>query len=206
MYVGKSVGCSGQQSNINKIMIEYARQGKKVLRLKGGDPFIFGRGAEEAEFLRSKKIRFEIIPGISSAIATPAYAGVPLTHRKYSSSVAITTGHEDPEKGLARVNWKGLAKAVDTIVVLMGIERLPQIVRKLRDGGLGNKINVIVIEGWNYGQAKICVRKAGRYLDKGEKSQNSSPCSYCYRRSHCLMQEISLVFLDDTTLTQTEFS
>lgn len=175
VYVGKSVGCSGQQSNINKIMIEYARQGKKVLRLKGGDPFIFGRGAEEAEFLRSKQIRFEIIPGISSAIATPAYAGVPLTHRKYSSSVAITTGHEDPEKGFARVNWKGLVKAVDTIVILMGIERLPQIVRKLRDGGLSNKINVIVIEAGTTNKQRYVYGRLDDILIKVKKAKIHSP-------------------------------
>jgi uroporphyrin-III C-methyltransferase len=156
-------------------MIEYARQGKKVLRLKGGDPFIFGRGAEEAEFLQSKQIRFEIIPGISSAIATPAYAGVPLTHRKYSSSVAITTGHEDPEKGFASVNWKGLAKAVDTIVVLMGIERLPQIVRKLRDGGLSNKINVIVIEAGTTNKQRYVYGRLDDILIKVKKAKIHPP-------------------------------
>ncbi|MGC2597833.1 MAG: uroporphyrinogen-III C-methyltransferase [Nitrososphaeraceae archaeon] len=175
VYVGKSVGCSGQQGHINKIMIEYARQGKKVLRLKGGDPFIFGRGGEEAEFLQSKKIRFEIIPGISSAIASPAYAGVPLTHRKYSSSVAITTGHEDPEKGLARINWKGLAKAVDTIVVLMGMERLPQIIGKLRDGGLSNKINVIVIEAGTTNKQRYVHGRLDDILIKVKKAKIHSP-------------------------------
>jgi uroporphyrin-III C-methyltransferase len=164
--VGKSVGSSGQQDYINKVMMEYARHGKKVLRLKGGDPFIFGRGGEESEFLRSKKIRFEIVPGISSALASPAYAGVPLTHRKYSSSVAITTGHEDPEKERTGTNWEQLAKAVDTIVILMGMERLPQIIARLTDSGLSKMTGVIVIQSgttskqrYVYGSLKDIVSK-----------------------------------------------
>ena len=105
------------------MMLKYAQDGKKVLRLKGGDPFIFGRGGEEAEFLYENSIRFEIVPGISSAIGSAIYSGIPLTHRKLSSSVAIVTGHEDPTKEEKSVRWDKLAKSVDTIVILMGIER-----------------------------------------------------------------------------------
>jgi uroporphyrin-III C-methyltransferase len=127
-------------------MVKYAKQGKSVLRLKGGDPFIFGRGAEEAQYLLKHRIPFEIVPGITSAIASPAYAGIPLTHRKHSSSVAIVTGHEDPEKDELVVNWKKLAGAVDTIVVLMGIGQLDAICEDLKKAGLKKNTKVAVIE------------------------------------------------------------
>src|SRR5687768_14123049 len=122
VYVGRSSGDPTiNQSKTNQIMLQHALIGKQVLRLKGGDPFIFGRGAEEAEYLIDRGIAFEIVPGITSAIASPAYAGIPLTHRRYSSSVAIVTGHEGAEKDELAVRWDRLAGAVDTIVVLMGI-------------------------------------------------------------------------------------
>src|SRR5688500_16113174 len=100
VYVGRAVGDpTTHQDRTNELMAIHAKKGNQVLRLKGGAPFIFGRGAEEAEYLIKQGIKFEIVPGITSAIASPAYAGVPLTHRKHSSSVAIVTGHEDAEKG-----------------------------------------------------------------------------------------------------------
>jgi len=175
VYVGKSVGFSGRQVHINKIMVEYARQGKKVLRLKGGDPFIFGRGGEEAEYLRTKNIKFEIIPGVTSALASPAYAGVPLTHRKYSSSVAITTGHEDPEKGEEKINWKELAKTVDTIVILMGMERLPRIIEKISKGGLDGKKGVIVIEAGTTKDQRYVYGTLDKILMKVKKAKIRSP-------------------------------
>jgi uroporphyrin-III C-methyltransferase len=99
IYVGRAVGDSTTHQDItNNFMVEHAKNGKRVVRLKGGDPFIFGRGAEEAEYLYKHNIEFEIIPGITSAIGSAAYAGIPLTHRQFSSSVAIVTGHEDPKK------------------------------------------------------------------------------------------------------------
>jgi uroporphyrin-III C-methyltransferase len=175
VYVGKTVGSSGLQHHINKIMVEYAKQGKRVLRLKGGDPFIFGRGGEEAEFLQSKNIKFEIIPGISSALASPAYAGVPLTHRKYSSSVAITTGHEDPKKDEERINWKELTKSVDTVVILMGMERLPQIIEQLKNNSLCKKKEVIVIEAGTTKKQKFVHGKLDNILKKVKKEEIHSP-------------------------------
>ena len=97
--VGSGIGeLSTRQDNINKLMAKYAKRGKRVLRLKGGDPFIFGRGAEEAEYLDKHNVKFEIIPGITSALGSAAYAGIPLTHRRFASSVIVVTGHEDPKK------------------------------------------------------------------------------------------------------------
>jgi uroporphyrin-III C-methyltransferase len=146
VYVGRAVGDpTTHQDRTNELMAMYAKKGKQVLRLKGGDPFIFGRGAEEAEYLIKRGIKFEIVPGITSAIASPAYAGVPLTHRKHSSSVAIVTGHEDAEKGELVVKWNKLAGAVDTIVVLMGIGQLDQISRDLIKAGMKKSTKVAII-------------------------------------------------------------
>jgi len=146
MYVGRAVGDpTTHQDRTNQLMVKYAKEGKSVLRLKGGDPFIFGRGAEEAEYLIRHGIKFEIVPGITSAIASPAYAGVPLTHRRYSSSVAIVTGHEGAEKDELVVRWNRLAGAVDTIVVLMGIGQLDQISRDLVKAGMKKSTKVAII-------------------------------------------------------------
>ena len=146
VYVGRAVGDpTTHQDKTNEIMVSYANKGKQVLRLKGGDPFIFGRGAEEAEYLIKRGIKFEIVPGITSAIASPAYAGIPLTHRRHSSSVAIVTGHEDAEKGDLAVKWDRLAGAVDTIVILMGIGQLDQISRDLVKAGMKKKTPAAVI-------------------------------------------------------------
>jgi uroporphyrin-III C-methyltransferase len=146
VYVGRAAGDpTTHQDRTNELMVKYAKKGKNVLRLKGGDPFIFGRGAEEAEYLISRGIKFEIVPGITSAIASPAYAGVPLTHRRYSSSVAIVTGHEGAEKDELAVRWERLAGAVDTIVVLMGIGQLAQISRDLAKAGMKKSTRVAII-------------------------------------------------------------
>jgi uroporphyrinogen III methyltransferase / synthase len=131
IYVGKKAGCHCiAQEEINEVLIRYGRQGYEVVRLKGGDPFVFGRGGEEAEALADADIPFVVVPGVSSAIAAPAYAGIPLTHRKFASSFAVVTGHE-ARKTQSSVDWKKLATAVDTLVILMGLHNLPAIVAKL---------------------------------------------------------------------------
>ena len=135
-YVGKQGSIhTSPQKNISERLVNEARKGKFVVRLKGGDPFIFGRGGEEAEILAEEKIPFEIIPGVTSAIAAPAYAGIPLTHRDYSSTVAFITGHEAPYKKGARVNWNKISTGAETLVFLMGTKNLPQNVAKLIESG-----------------------------------------------------------------------
>ena len=135
-YVGKKGSDhTSTQKNINELLVSEARKGKLVVRLKGGDPFIFGRGGEEAEILADEKIPFEIIPGVTSAIAAPAYAGIPLTHRDYSSTVAFITGHEAPYKEGARVNWEKISTGAETLVFLMGAKNLSQNVAKLIESG-----------------------------------------------------------------------
>lgn len=136
IYVGKSAGHHTlKQSEINQLLVDEARQNKIVVRLKGGDPFVFGRGGEEALTLRENNLPFEIVPGVTSAIAVPAYAGIPVTHRGIATSFAVVTGHEDPTKPESTIHWEKLATAVDTLIFLMGVANLPQIVSKLIEHG-----------------------------------------------------------------------
>jgi len=133
--VGKQPGESAPgQQRINQLLVDEARAGKVVVRLKGGDPFVFGRGGEEAELLAAAGVPFEIVPGVTSAVAGPAYAGIPLTHRDHASWVAIATGHEDPTKESSALDWEALARA-PTAVFLMGIQRLGEISRELQNAG-----------------------------------------------------------------------
>jgi uroporphyrinogen III methyltransferase/synthase len=144
IYVGKRAGAHAvPQDQTNRLLIDKARQGKRVVRLKGGDPFVFGRGGEEAEELAAASIEFEIVPGISSAIAGPAYAGIPVTHRAHATSVTLVTGHESDDT--TGVDWETLARLSGTIVFLMGIANLPAITRKLREHGMSATRPIAVI-------------------------------------------------------------
>ncbi|MCX5857500.1 MAG: uroporphyrinogen-III C-methyltransferase, partial [Deltaproteobacteria bacterium] len=135
IYAGKQGGDHTlSQDEINRRLVEEAGQGKIVARVKGGDPFIFGRGGEEAEVLAKAGIDFEVVPGITSAIAVPSYAGIPLTHRGFTSTVAFVTGHEDPTKEKSDINWDALA-GIGTLVFLMGVKNLPKIVASLTAHG-----------------------------------------------------------------------
>ncbi|NNF99565.1 MAG: uroporphyrinogen-III C-methyltransferase [Desulfobacteraceae bacterium] len=146
IYVGKKGGDhTMSQEEINALIVEKARQGLTVTRLKGGDPFIFGRGGEEAEELMNDNIPFEIVPGVTSAVAAPAYAGIPLTHRKFASSVAFITGHEDPTKPESSINYHALADGIGTLVFFMGIKNLPNIIRNLISGGKPAETPVAVV-------------------------------------------------------------
>ena len=136
VYVGKEGSKpSTSQRAINALLIREARKAKTVVRLKGGDPFVFGRGGEEALDLVKAKVAYEVVPGVTSAIAVPAYAGIPVTHRDHASSLAIVTGHEDPTKPSSAIRWEHLAQGCDTIVCLMGVATLPGIVAKLQQHG-----------------------------------------------------------------------
>ena len=147
VYVGRDVGDDYKhQVTTNELMLKHSKKKRNVVRLKGGDPFIFGRGGEEAEFLKQNKIKYEIIPGITSGMGSAEYSGIPLTHRDYSSSVVFVTGHEDDKKTKEIVNWKKIAKAVDTIVIMMGLSRLEIICKKLISGGLDRRTPVAVIQ------------------------------------------------------------
>lgn len=176
VYVGRTVGDSAtHQDRTNELMVRYAKKGKQVLRLKGGDPFIFGRGAEEAEYLIERGIAFEIVPGITSAIASPTYAGIPLTHRRHSSSVAIVTGHEGAEKDELAVRWDRLAEAVDTIVVLMGIGQLDQISRDLVKAGMKKNTLVAIIASGTTDKQRIVRGTLATIADAAKKADIKPP-------------------------------
>jgi uroporphyrin-III C-methyltransferase len=135
-----------EQDEIEVLIVERAKAGKTVVRLKGGDPFMFGRGGEELEVLRKEGIPVELVPGVSSALAVPASVGIPLTHRRYASQVTILTGHEDPSKGESALDWQFLARTRGTIVVLMGVQNLGKIAGALRGNGKDPQTPVAVIE------------------------------------------------------------
>jgi uroporphyrinogen III methyltransferase/synthase len=140
VYVGKRPGAPAlPQGEIEDLMIERARAGRSVVRLKGGDPFVFGRGGEEAEALAAAGVAFEVVPGVTAGIAAPAYAGIPLTHRDDASAVAFVAGHEDPDKDGSAIDWEALARFPGTLVIFMGVKRLPDVAARLiaagRNGG-----------------------------------------------------------------------
>jgi len=146
IYAGKEAGePSLSQKEINALLIEKARTGKDVVRLKGGDPFVFGRGAEEAAAMVDAGIEFEIVPGITSAIAGPAYAGIPVTHRAENSHVTFFTGHEDPAKTESAIDYAALAKLGGTQVMLMGVERLGAVTREMLKQGVREDLPVALI-------------------------------------------------------------
>src|SRR5438094_5432633 len=145
IYAGKQPGESRTQQEINALLIEKAREGKTVVRLKGGDPFVFGRGAEEAQVIASAGIPFEIVPGITSAIAGPAYAGIPVTHRAHNSHVTFFTGHEDPAKTETAIDYAALAKLGGTQVMLMGVERLGSITNEMLKNGVRGDLPVALV-------------------------------------------------------------
>ena len=146
IYVGKKGSSHTMaQAEINRLMVNRARKGLKVARLKGGDPFIFARGGEEAQELVKAQIHFEVIPGVTSASAVPAYAGIPLTHRDYTSTVAFITGHEDPTKEESDIAWDKISTGTGTLVFLMGVGNLPEIAGNLMEHGRSPETPVAVI-------------------------------------------------------------
>ncbi len=157
IYVGKKGGSRyTTQSHINELLLKYATKGLVVVRLKGGDPFIFGRGGEEALVVQAESIPFEVIPGVSSAIAAAAYSGIPLTHRGIASSVSIITGHESARKAVTAIDWGGVASGKATLVILMGWKNLPLIVKRLLKEGAKPSIPVAVIR-WGTLPLQRCV-------------------------------------------------
>ena len=135
-----------EQDDIEALMVAKAREGKKVVRLKGGDPFLFGRGGEEVEVMREHGIPVELVSGVTSALAVPGAVGIPLTHRKYASQVTILTGHEEPGKAESGLDWENLAGNPGTLVILMGVKNIPAITRSLVDHGKDADTPVAIIE------------------------------------------------------------
>lgn len=145
IFCGKRPGYHAMiQERINRQLVQYAKQGKRVTRLKGGDPFVFGRGGEEAEALVDNGISFEVVPGITSGIAAPAYAGIPVTHRELSSSFAIVTGHMRAGK-TDTIHWESLAQGIDTLAIYMGVGNLPYICEQLMKHGRSDNTPVALV-------------------------------------------------------------
>jgi uroporphyrinogen III methyltransferase/synthase len=158
VFVGKKGGgfCC-PQTDIEAVLLRLARAGKTVVRLKGGDPFIFGRGGEEAEVLAAAGIPFEVVPGVTSALAAAAYAGIPLTHRAHSSAVVFLTGHEDPNKPDTAIRWEDYGRLGATLCVYMGMKNLDTITRRLEAGGLAPDTPAAVIQAATTGEHRQLV-------------------------------------------------
>jgi len=176
VFVGKKGGgfCCPQR-DIEGTLIRLAREGKKVVRLKGGDPFIFGRGGEEAEALVAAGIEFEVVPGVTSALAAAAYAGIPLTHRAHSSGVVFLTGHEDPNKSDSPIHWEDYGRLGVTLCVYMGMKNLETITRRLQAGGLSPATPAAVIQSATTGGHRQLVSTLGLIALESEHAGFGAP-------------------------------
>ena len=168
--VGKRAGGEWTpQEYTNRRLVELAKEGKTVVRLKGGDPFVFGRGGEEAEHLAEHEIPFEYVPGVTSAIAGPGVAGIPVTHREHASSVSFVTGHEDPTKPESTIDWGALAETGGTIVVLMGVGKLPMYTDELLAAGMDPETPVALVERATRPEQRVAVGTLGTIVDVRDK-------------------------------------
>jgi len=176
IYVGKSAKVHAkEQHEINQILVERAHEGSLVVRLKGGDPFVLGRGGEECEELAANGIQYEVVPGISSSIASPAYAGIPVTHRHVASSFAVITGHEDPSKEISSINWESLATGVDTLVFLMGMGNLPLIVEKLIGCGRNPDTPIALVRRGTTLQQDVLTATLATVVEKSKEADFQPP-------------------------------
>ncbi|MDS1030698.1 uroporphyrinogen-III C-methyltransferase [Bacillota bacterium LX-D] len=176
IYVGKSPERHTlRQEEINELLLKKALEGKIVTRLKGGDPFVFGRGGEEAEILQENGVQFEIVPGITSAIAVPAYAGIPVTHRNCTSTIGIVTGNEDPTKEDSSISWDKIATGMGTLVFLMGMANLPKIVHKLVTNGRSADTPVALIRWGTRPEQETLVGTLSDIVAKAEKVGFKNP-------------------------------
>ena len=175
IYVGKRSGNHAvPQEGINQILLEQAQAGKNVLRLKGGDPFVFGRGGEELELLVEHGIPFEIVPGITSAVAVAAYAGIPITHRDFTSSFHVITGHARKD-GVSRIDYEALVKLNGTLVFLMGISSMPDICRGLLEAGMRPDMPAAVLERGTTSRQRNIVSDVAHLVEQAEKDQVQTP-------------------------------
>jgi uroporphyrinogen III methyltransferase/synthase len=176
IYVGKADRLHIlEQDSINQLLLEKAREGKVVVRLKGGDPFVLGRGGEEAGILTRHGIPFEVVPGVTSASAVPAYAGIPITHREVASSFAVITGHKASDRGEPKISWDKLATGADTLVILMGMRNLARIVDELIKHGRSPSTPVAVITQGTTSRQRCLVGTLQDIVDKVGKENLQPP-------------------------------
>jgi uroporphyrin-III C-methyltransferase len=178
IFVGKGPDCHTiPQHEINKLLVSYAQQGLSVARLKGGDPFVFGRGGEEALALTQADIPFEVVPGVSSAIAVPAYAGIPVTHREYASAFTVVTGHKGRTVDSQEINWEALARLGGTLVVLMGVGSLPNFTQRLIRAGLSPDTPAAVIQEGATPRQRIVTATLATIAEMARAAGLSSPAT-----------------------------
>jgi uroporphyrinogen III methyltransferase / synthase len=176
IFAGKKAGqVCVPQNEIDGTLVRLALEGKTVVRLKGGDPFIFGRGGEEASVLAAAGIPFEIVPGVTSALAAAAYAGVPLTHRLHSSAVVLLTGHEDPSKPGATVRWEDYAKLKATLCVYMGVKNLATIANRLQAGGLAETTPAVIVQSATTGDHRQVLGTLGTIAELAARNDVEAP-------------------------------
>jgi uroporphyrinogen III methyltransferase/synthase len=176
VYVGKEgEGPQFPQDDTHRLLLEHARAGKRVVRLKGGDPFVFGRGGEEALVLEEAGIPFEIVPGVTAGVAAPAYAGIPVTHRDVASGVAFVTGHEDPSKPGSAIDWPALARFPGTLVFYMGVRSLPRIAERLVAEGRPADEPVAVVERGTLPGQRTLVATLGDVAERAAAEQIRAP-------------------------------
>ena len=179
IYVGKaSSQHTMTQDKICQLLVDLAQEGKTVVRLKGGDPFVFGRGGEEALLLQENGLPFEIVPGVTSAISVPAYAGIPVTHRGVAASFAVVTGHEDPTKENSDINWQQLATATDTVVFLMGVANLPKITARLMENGRSGDTPVAIIRWGTKAQQQVWTSTVAEAAEMAKREAFKPPCIF----------------------------
>jgi len=192
IYVGKaSSHHSMPQAEINKLLVKLAAEGKTVARLKGGDPLVFGRGGEEALELKKHKLPFVFVPGITSAIAVPEYAGIPVTHRQLATSFAVITGHEDPAKGTSSLKWAGLATAVDTLVFLMGVENIVTITKNLLAYGRAADTPAAFIRWGTKAEQETLVTTLGQAAQLAQTTQLKPPAIFLVGSVVTLRQDLN---------------
>jgi uroporphyrinogen III methyltransferase / synthase len=176
-FVGKRGGgdASVRQADIDALLVRLASDGRRVVRLKGGDPFVFGRGGEEAQALARAGIPFEVVPGVTAGIAAPAYAGIPVTHRAVATAVTLVTGHEDPEKDVAGTDWHSLARSGATLVLYMGVRTLPDVVRELLAGGRAADTPAAVVERGTLASQRVVTATLGTIAERAREAGIAAP-------------------------------
>lgn len=192
IYVGKKSGGSAfHQSSIQKILVQKAREGKEVVRLKGGDPFVFGRGGEEALFLRENGVAFEVVPGVTAASGAAAYSGTPLTQRRVNSTVVFVTGHEDPGKEASMVDWNRLPKENSTLCIYMGVGNLEPIVGRLIEAGFDMEAPVVCVEWATLGRQRVCRSRLNTVVEEARGFCLNSPSVILVGDNASMGEEIS---------------
>ena len=184
---------SAKQDLINETLVKLGRDGKRVVRLKGGDPFVFGRGSEEAQALAAAGIAFEVVPGVTAGIAAPAYAGIPVTHRGVATSVTFVTGHEDPSKPETQVDWQAMARAATTgtVVLYMGVKTLPSIAHALKAGGLPPETPAAAIQWGTHSRQRTVVSTVGDLAGAAKEAGLTAPVISIIGNSVSLREQIS---------------